>query len=90
MPRQYDQFIDQFPQTEREKPLAPFTTLQVGGPADLYYTLTDVEELPELIQAAKKLEIPFLCWEGVKHHLSRKGLQGAYYSHESKKHRDSW
>lgn len=77
MPRQYDQFIDQFPQTEREKPLAPFTTLQVGGPADLYYTLTDVEELPELIQAAKKLEIPFFVLGGGSNTIfHEKGFRG--------------
>lgn len=77
MPHPYDQFVDQFPQTERDKPLAPFTTLQVGGPADLYYALTDIQELPQLIETAKKLEIPhFILGGGSNTIFHEKGFRG--------------
>src|SRR5690606_21001884 len=64
MSEKYTEFVQKFPQTEQEKLLAPFTTLQVGGPADLYYALTDIQELPPLIKIAKKLEIPYFILGG--------------------------
>lgn len=58
------QFIQEFPKAERHKPLGQFTTLQVGGPADLYYALTDINETENLIKTAKELEIPFFVLGG--------------------------
>lgn len=77
MPDTYDQFTNQFPRTERNKPLAPFTTLEVGGPADLYYPLTDINELPALFEAAQKLEIPtFVLGGGANTIFHEKGFRG--------------
>lgn len=64
MSEKYTEFVQKFPKTEQKKLLAPFTTLQVGGPADLYYALTDIQELPPLIKIAKKLEIPYFILGG--------------------------
>ena len=58
------QFIKKFPSAESDKTLAPFTTLQVGGPADLYYALTNTNEIEDLIKTAKELEIPFFVLGG--------------------------
>lgn len=64
MPNSYDQFLDQFPLAEINKPLAPLNTMHIGGPADLYYKLTNIDELPGLLQAAKKLQIPYFILGG--------------------------
>ncbi|MEZ4087718.1 MAG: UDP-N-acetylmuramate dehydrogenase [Candidatus Gracilibacteria bacterium] len=58
------QFIQKFPNAEQNKPLAPFTTLQVGGPADLYYALTDINETEDLLNTAKELKIPYFILGG--------------------------
>ena len=77
MPQKYDQFIQKFPKTEQEKPLAPFTTLQVGGPADLYYALTDIGELPAILQKAQELEIAhFLLGGGSNTIFHENGFRG--------------
>ncbi len=60
----YDRLIEKFPSTERNKPLAPFTTFGIGGPADLFYNLTDIAEFERLIQTARELKIPFFILGG--------------------------
>lgn len=64
MSDKYDQFIAAHPKTERNIPLAPFTTVHIGGPADLYYHLTTIEELPGLIRSAKEWDVPFFVLGG--------------------------
>lgn len=77
MNHRYDQFIEKFPTTERDKPLAPFTTLQVGGPADLYYALTEIEELPALLREAQRLEIThFILGGGSNTIFHENGFRG--------------
>ena len=43
---------------EREAPLAPLTTLRVGGPADRLATPATVEELVTLLEAAAEAGVP--------------------------------
>ena len=57
-------FLKSFPKTEQNFPLAPLTTLKVGGPADLYYKLTDIEELPTIIKKVNNLDIPYFILGG--------------------------
>ena len=64
MKKLYEEFCTSFPGTEQSKPLAPLTTLQIGGPADLYYKLTDIEELAPLLAEAKNLNIPVFVLGG--------------------------
>jgi len=74
---EYKQFIKEFPQTQEQKSLAPLTTLKVGGPADLYYEVTNIDELPDLIQAAQKLNIRlFILGGGSNLVFSEKGFRG--------------
>ena len=39
--------------------LAPFTTMKIGGPADLFYEAASAEELAQSVQLARTLDIPF-------------------------------
>lgn len=59
-----DQFIQQFPKTEQNKPLAPFTSFHIGGPADLYYKLTDLAELEPLLKTAQQLHLNYVVLGG--------------------------
>lgn len=55
---------NQFPAIQENEVLAPYTTFQVGGSADFFYKLTDINELPKLIQAAKEAQIPYFLLAG--------------------------
>lgn len=60
----YLHIINNFPQTLQNQPLAPFTTMGIGGPADLYFKVTDTAQLPYLAEAAAKHEIPTIILAG--------------------------
>lgn len=45
--------------TSRDEPLARFTTMRVGGPADLYAAAHNVFELRALVKLARAREIPY-------------------------------
>lgn len=44
---------------QRDVPLAPYTTFQIGGPADLFYEARTASELATAIQAARDLDVRF-------------------------------
>ena len=44
--------------TSRDEPLARFTTMRVGGPADLFATIHNVHELRAIVRFARAREIP--------------------------------
>jgi UDP-N-acetylmuramate dehydrogenase len=46
--------------TSRDEPLARFTTMRVGGPADLFATVHNAHELRALVRFARTREIPHL------------------------------
>ena len=46
--------------TSRDEPLARFTTMRVGGPADLFATVHNVFELRSLVRFARARELPHL------------------------------
>ncbi len=64
MNEHYQQLIQQFPGIEQNKPLAPLVTFGIGGPADLFYKLTDTAAFEPLITAAGKLGIPVFVLGG--------------------------
>lgn len=64
MPASYEKFLQKFPQTKIDQILAPLNTMHIGGPADLYYKLTDLDQLPNLIQEAQREHIPFFILGG--------------------------
>jgi UDP-N-acetylmuramate dehydrogenase len=43
----------------RDEPLAPYTTFQIGGPADIFYSATSADDLAHAITAARDLHVPF-------------------------------
>jgi UDP-N-acetylmuramate dehydrogenase len=62
--RRYDRLRDALPADVRARlrtsvPLAPFTTFQIGGPADLYLEATSADDLAAAITAARTSDVPF-------------------------------
>jgi UDP-N-acetylmuramate dehydrogenase len=45
--------------TSRDEPLARFTTMRVGGPADLFATVHNIHELRAILRFARSRGIPF-------------------------------
>lgn len=43
----------------RDTPLAPYTTFQIGGPADLLYEATSADDLAEAILCARQASLPY-------------------------------
>lgn len=60
----YPQFIQKYPNTQRQNPLAPLTALKIGGNADLFIELTDINKLPEMLKTADNLQIPVFIFGG--------------------------
>lgn len=54
-----ESFKKQFPGIKGEEPLKKHCTLRVGGPADFFYELTNIEELPSLVSLSEENRIPY-------------------------------
>lgn len=73
----YQQFRQQFPATESNKSLAALSTFHIGGMADLYYRITDIDEIPSLMASAASLKIPYFILGGGSNTLfSDQGFRG--------------
>lgn len=69
--------FEQFPNIKKDQPLAPYCTFQIGGPADYFYILKDLNELPELIKTAQESAIPyFIFGSGSNLLFSDEGFRG--------------
>ena len=64
MQSNYEDLLSQFPQIEQNKPLANLNTFRVGGNANLYFELRDIDLLPALINTVNKLEISYFVLGG--------------------------
>ena len=65
------------PRLRRDEPLAAHTTLRVGGPADLWLTVTALDELIEVVRLARQHRIPlFLLGGGANLLVSDRGVRG--------------
>ena len=63
--------------TSRDEPLARFTTMRVGGPADLFATVHNLFELRALVRFARAREIPHLVLgRGSDIVISDRGVRG--------------
>jgi UDP-N-acetylmuramate dehydrogenase len=63
--------------TSRDEPLARFTTMRVGGPADLFATVHNLFELRALVRFARAREIPHLVLgRGSDLVISDRGVRG--------------
>lgn len=61
----------------RDVELGPFTTFQIGGPADLFFEAESDDELAEAILAARELSIPyFLLGRGANILIGDRGFRG--------------
>src|SRR5688500_18486739 len=62
---------------ERDVPLAPFTSLKVGGPADFFVRTRSAAELSRVLTEAQRREIPWLLLGGGSNMLiSDRGYRG--------------
>jgi UDP-N-acetylmuramate dehydrogenase len=60
-----------------DEPLAPYTTLRVGGPADLFFLARNADDLASVVAAAQRTAIPyFLLGGGSNICVSDKGFRG--------------
>jgi UDP-N-acetylmuramate dehydrogenase len=64
MKESYQKLIAQFPSIEQNKPLAPLTSIGIGGLADLFLNLADTSQLEQIITAAKTQKIPYFILGG--------------------------
>ncbi len=63
--------------TSRDEPLARFTTMRVGGPADLFATVHNYFELRNLVRFARARELPHLVLgRGSDTVISDRGVRG--------------
>ena len=63
--------------TSRDEPLARFTTMRVGGPADLFATAHNAFELRALVRFARQRELPHLILgRGSDLVISDRGIRG--------------
>jgi UDP-N-acetylmuramate dehydrogenase len=62
---------------ERDRPLAPYTTFRIGGPADALFRPRNREELVRGIRAAREMGIPhFLLGRGANILVGDRGFRG--------------
>jgi UDP-N-acetylmuramate dehydrogenase len=59
------------------EPMKNYTTLRVGGPADVFYRVTDLEEFAQVVITAHQLNVPtFILGLGSNLLVSDKGIRG--------------
>lgn len=60
-----------------DKPLAPYTTFQIGGPADVFVEVHSIDELVESVGLAREYEVPFfLLGTGANILIGDLGIRG--------------
>ncbi|MCF6157146.1 MAG: UDP-N-acetylmuramate dehydrogenase [wastewater metagenome] len=65
------------PNIEKDKPLAPFTTYKIGGPADYFVEVHTIDELVNALSEARRNNIPFfLLGSGANILVTDKGFRG--------------
>lgn len=57
----YDRLMEKLgaDRLQKDVELAPYTTFQIGGPADLYFEAHTADELHDAVLLSRKLDIPF-------------------------------
>ncbi len=73
---------------QRDVPLAPYTTFQIGGPADLLYDATSANDLASAIVAARELDVPwFVLGLGANVLIGDRGFRGLVIRNRAVAHR---
>jgi len=74
--------------TSRHEPLARFTTMRVGGPADLYAEVHNLFELRGLVRFARSRELPyFILGRGSDLVISDAGMRGLVINNRAQQHK---
>lgn len=63
-----------------EVPLAPFTSLKIGGPAEAWVTPCDLEDLRELMKKLRQHSIPWTVLGGTNVLVQDRGIRGVVVS----------
>jgi UDP-N-acetylmuramate dehydrogenase len=73
--------------TSRHEPLARFTTMRVGGPADLFAEVHNLFELRAIVRFARGRELPlFIIGRGSDLVISDKGMRGLVVYNRAEQH----
>lgn len=87
MPKLLEDFKKQLPEKQLKinEPLAPYTTLKIGGPADLFFVAQTEDELIKAVKLAQKYKIDWvvLGW-GSNILISDDGFRGLVIRNQSK------
>lgn len=71
--------------TKTNEPLAPYTTLKIGGPADIFYEANDIKELIDIVKLAKLQNIPVtILGSGSNVLISDQGIRGLVIKNATK------
>jgi UDP-N-acetylmuramate dehydrogenase len=74
--------------TKRNEPLVPYTTLGIGGPADLFFEAGSASEIVQAVTAARELGVPVTMLGGGSNVLvSDAGIRGLVIHNRAKKFR---
>lgn len=81
----FEKLKKQFPSLKKNEPLKNHCTFRVGGPADYFYELTNIEELPKIITAAEENGVPYrIIGRGSNVLFTDKGFRGLLIKNLSK------
>jgi len=73
----FEKIKSRFPRICKKEPLKNHCTFRIGGPADLFYELTNIEELPELLTFAEENSVPYrMIGRGTNVLFTDKGFRG--------------
>jgi UDP-N-acetylmuramate dehydrogenase len=73
--------------TSRHEPLARFTTMRVGGPADLFAEVHNLFELRAIVRFARSRDLPiFILGRGSDLVISDKGMRGLVVYNRAEQH----
>src|SRR4051812_3722765 len=85
--KSYGQLIDRLDsgRLKHDEPLAQYTTLRIGGPADLFYDATSTDDLAVAVSSARDLGIDyFVLGLGANILVGDKGFRGLVIRNTSK------
>lgn len=73
----FEKLKELFPKVRREESLKNHSTFRVGGPADFFYELTNIEELAVLVAFAEENTLPYrIIGRGTNVLFTDKGFRG--------------
>jgi UDP-N-acetylmuramate dehydrogenase len=81
----FEKLKKRFPNLKKNEPLKNHCTFRVGGLADYFYELTNIEELPKIITAAEENGVPYkIIGRGSNVLFTDKGFRGLLIKNLSK------